>query len=164
VQVSPLGQVQVMVPPQPSETEPHALPTPPEPHPLGTQAGWQVPLLVALQTFPATHEQLSVPPQPFGMLPQLSPVLPAGQLLVVQPHWLATPPPPQVCGAVQVPQLTVPPFPSEMVPQFAFAAMQSAGPFDEPVAHATGFVGGFGIIQAVCQCSSATQLESQIAV
>jgi hypothetical protein len=50
-----------------------------------------------------------------------------------------------------------------MVPQFAFAAMQSAGP-PEPVEQAGGFVGGFGIWQAVCQCSSATQLASQVAL
>jgi hypothetical protein len=50
-----------------------------------------------------------------------------------------------------------------MVPQLAFAAMQRAGPLDEPVEQAAGFVGGFGIWQAACQCSSATQLESQTA-
>ena len=85
-----------MVPPQPSPTAPQALPTPPEPQVFGTQAGWQVPLVVELQTSPATQAQLRVPPQPSGMLPQVSPVLPAGQVLVVQPHWLAVPPPPQV--------------------------------------------------------------------
>jgi hypothetical protein len=51
-----------------------------------------------------------------------------------------------------------------MVPQFAFAAMHNAGPFDEPVEQAGGFVGGVGILQTECQCSSATQLASQVAV
>jgi hypothetical protein len=84
--VKPVGQLQLMVPPQPSDRLPQALPTPPDPHDLGTQAGWQVPLLVLLQTSPETQLQLSVPPQPSGIVPQVSPVLPAGQLLVVQPH------------------------------------------------------------------------------
>jgi hypothetical protein len=35
-----------------------------------------------------------------------------------------------------------------MVPQFALAAMQIAGPPEEPVEHAGGFDGGFGIWQA----------------
>jgi hypothetical protein len=147
VQVWPTGQEHVIVPPHPSETDPHLLPTPPEPHDSGTQAGWHVPLLVALHVSPETQLQLSVPPQPFGIVPQLSPVLPAGHVLVVHPHWFAVPPPPHVCGAVQVPQLTVPPCPSGIVPQFAFAAMHSAGPLELPVEHAGGLVGGLGIPQ-----------------
>jgi hypothetical protein len=71
--VCPVGQVHVMVPPQPSDTLPQALPTPPDPQVLGTQVGWHVPLLAPLQVCPATQEQLSVPPHPLGMLPQLSP-------------------------------------------------------------------------------------------
>jgi hypothetical protein len=47
-----------------------------------------------------------------------------------------------------VPQFTVPPWPSGIVPQLALAAMQSAGPPEEPVEHAGGFEGGFGILQA----------------
>ena len=57
------------------------------------------------------------------------------------------PPPPHVLGAVHVPQFTVPPLPSGMVPQLAPAAMQRAGPVDEPVEQATGFAGGVGIPQ-----------------
>jgi hypothetical protein len=76
---------------------------------------------------------------------------------------LATPPPPQVCGATQVPQLTVPPLPSGMLPQLALAATHTAGG-PEPTMHATGLVGGLGILQAECQCSSATQLASHTAV
>jgi hypothetical protein len=147
VHVSPTGQEQVIVPPQPSETVPHLLPTPPEPHVSGTQLGWQVPLLAALHVSPDTQEQLRVPPQPFGMLPHVSPVLPAGHVLTVHPHWFAVPPPPQVSGAVHVPQFTVPPWPSGMVPQLAFAAMHRAGPPEEPVEHAGGLVGGVGMLQ-----------------
>jgi hypothetical protein len=98
-----------MVPPHPSEMEPHLLPTPPEPQLSGTQAGWHVPLLVALQVSPLVHVQPRVPPHPLGIVPQLSPVFPAGQVLMVHPHWFAVPPPPHVCGAVHVPQLTDPP-------------------------------------------------------
>jgi len=47
---------------------------------------------------------------------------------------------------VQVPQLTVPPLPSGIVPQLALAAMQSAGPPEEPVEQAAGFDGGLGIL------------------
>ncbi len=36
---SPTGQVQVIVPPQPSDTGPQAAPTPPEPHVFGVHAG-----------------------------------------------------------------------------------------------------------------------------
>jgi hypothetical protein len=147
VQVWPVGQVQVICPPQPLETVPQALPTPPEPQLRGTQAGWQVPLLVPLQTSPEVQLQLIEPPHPFGRVPQLSPVFPAGQPLTVHPHWFGVPPPPHVWGAVHVPQLTVPPLPSGMVPQLAFAAMQRAGPPDEPVEQAGGLVGGFGILQ-----------------
>ena len=121
-------------------------------------------MLAPLQVSPAAHEQLSEPPQPLGTVPHTSPVFPAGQLVVVHPHWFAVPPPPHVCGAVHVPQLTVPPLPSGIVPQLALAAMQSAGPPDEPVEQATGLVGGLGILHAECQCSSATQAPSQIAV
>jgi hypothetical protein len=149
VHVSPVGHEQVMVPPHPFETVPHALPTPPDPQVSGTQAAWHVPLLAALHVSPAVHAQLSVPPQPLGMVPHESPALPAGQVCVVQPHWLAVPPPPHDCGAVHVPQLTVPPLPSGIVPQLALAAMQSAGPVDEPVPHAWGFVGGVGILHWV---------------
>ena len=81
-----MGHVHVMVPPQPSETVPHALPTPPDPQLIGTQLGWQLPLLAPLQVWPLAHEQLSVPPQPFGTAPQTSPVLPAGHFFDVQPH------------------------------------------------------------------------------
>jgi hypothetical protein len=49
-----------------------------------------------------------------------------------------------------------------MVPQLAFAAMHKAAPPD-PVAQAGGLVGGFGSLQAVCQWSSATHEESQLA-
>jgi hypothetical protein len=73
VHVSPTGQLQVIVPPQPFESVPQALPTPPDPHDVGTHAGWQVPLVDALQVSPDAHEQLSVPPQPSGMLPHESP-------------------------------------------------------------------------------------------
>jgi hypothetical protein len=157
------GQVQVIVPPQPSDTGPQAAPTPPEPHVFGVHAGWHVPLLVPLQTSPERQAQLSVPPQPLGTLPQLSPLFPAGQLLVVQPHWFGVPPPPQVSGAVQVPQFTVPPLPSEMVPQLALAAVQIAPGLPPPVEHMTGFAGGLGSWQAEWKCSSATQLGSQVA-
>jgi hypothetical protein len=141
VHVSPVGQVQVIVPPHPSATEPHALPTPPDPQPLGTHVGWHVPLLVALHVSPEVQAHESVPPQPSGIVPQVSPVLPAGHALTVQPHWLAVPPPPHVCGEAHVPQLTVPPCPSEIVPQFAFAARQRAGP-PPPTEHASGLAGG----------------------
>jgi hypothetical protein len=147
VHVWPTGQEHVIVPPQPSESDPHLLPTPPEPQDSGTQAGWHVPLLVALHVSPDVQLQLSEAPHPSGIVPQLSPVLPAGHVLVVHPHWFAVPPPPQVCGAVQVPQFTVPPWPSGIVPQFAFAAMHSAGPPDVPVEQAGGFAGGVGIWQ-----------------
>jgi len=136
----------VMVPPQPLDTVPHELPTPPDPQVSGVHAAWQVPLLAALHASPEAHAQFSVPPQPLGIVPQVSPAFPAGQVCVVQPHWLATPPPPHVCGAVQVPQFTVPPLPSGIVPQLAFAAMHSAGPLEEPVPHACGFVGGVEIL------------------
>jgi hypothetical protein len=149
VHVSPVGHEQVRVPPHPFETVPHALPTPPDPQVSGTHADWQVPLLVALHVSPAAHPQFNVPPQPLGIVPHVSPGLPAGQVCVVQPHWLAVPPPPHVCGAVHVPQLTVPPLPSGIVPQLALAAMQSAGPLDEPVPHACGLAGGFGILHCV---------------
>jgi hypothetical protein len=148
VHVCPTGHEQLIWPPQPSETAPHLLPTPPEPHVSGTHAGWHVPLLAPEHVSPRVHAQLSVPPQPLGIVPQLSPVFPAGQVVTVQPHWFGVPPPPHVCGAVHVPQLTVPPWPSGMVPQFAFAAMHSAGPLEEPVEHACGFDGGFGIWHA----------------
>jgi hypothetical protein len=82
--------------------------------------------------------------------------------LTVHPHWFAVPPPPHVSGAVHVPQLTVPPWPSGIVPQLALAAMQSAAP-PAPVEQATGLVGGFGILHAECQWSSATQAASQVA-
>jgi hypothetical protein len=75
-----------MVPPQPSDTEPQALPTPPDPHVIGTQLGWQVPLLAALQVCPLAQEQLSEPPQPFGTVPHTSPAFPAGHVFVLQPH------------------------------------------------------------------------------
>jgi len=86
VQVSPTGQVHVIWPPQPSETDPHLFPTPPEPQVIGTQLGWHVPLLVLLHVSPAVHEHASVPPHPFGTVPQVSPVLPAGHVLTVHPH------------------------------------------------------------------------------
>jgi hypothetical protein len=95
-QVSPTGQLHVMLPPHPSEIVPHLLPTPPDPHVSGTQAGWHVPLLVPLQVSPEAHVQLSVPPHPFGMVPHMSPVAPAGHVFVVHPHWFAVPPPPHV--------------------------------------------------------------------
>jgi hypothetical protein len=161
-QVCPVGQVHVMVPPQPSDTLPQALPTPPDPQLFGTQVGWHVPLLAALQVCPETHEQLRVPPQPLGMLPQLSPWLPAGHAFTVQPHWFGVPPPPHVCGAVQVPQLIVPPCPSEMVPQLALAEAQVTGG-GPPTTQASGFAGGLGVLHAECQCSSATHDESQVA-
>jgi hypothetical protein len=148
VQVSPLGHVQVICPPQPLEIVPQALPTPPEPQVVGTHVGWHVPLLEALQVSPDSHEQLRVPPHPFGIVPHESPEAPAGHVFVVHPHWFAVPLPPQVSGAVHVPQLTVPPWPSGIVPQFALAAMHRACPPD-PVVHAGGFVGGLGSLQAV---------------
>jgi hypothetical protein len=86
VHVSPTGQVHVIWPPQPSETVPHALPTPPDPHARGTQVGWQVPLPAPLHVSPVAHEQFKLPPQPSGIAPQPSPVLPAGQVLTEQPH------------------------------------------------------------------------------
>jgi hypothetical protein len=73
VHVSPTGHVQVIVPPQPSDTLPHALPTPPEPQVFGTHVGMQVPLLVELQLSPAAQLHDSVPPQPLGIVPQESP-------------------------------------------------------------------------------------------
>ena len=163
VHVSPTGQVHVIVPPQPFDSVPQALPTPPDPHDVGTHAGWQVPLVEALQVSPEAHEQLSVPPQPFGMLPHESPWAPAGHVLTVHPHWLAVPPPPHVCGAVHDPQFTVPPWPSGIVPQLALAAVHTDPPPPPPVEHATGFAGGFGSLHCECQWSSATQDESQVA-
>jgi hypothetical protein len=38
-QVCPVGHVQLIMPPHPSETLPHLLPTPPDPHVRGTQLG-----------------------------------------------------------------------------------------------------------------------------
>jgi hypothetical protein len=163
VHVSPTGQLHVIVPPHPLETVPQALPTPPEPHVMGTHAGWHVPLPDPVQVSPETQPQLSVPPQPLGTAPQVSPWLPAGHARVVHPHWFATPPPPHVWGAAQVPQLTVPPLPSGMVPQLALAAIQRAGPPEDPVPHAWGEVGGLLILHCECQCSSATQAASQVA-
>jgi hypothetical protein len=68
VHVWPTGHVHLICPPQPSEAVPHLLPTPPEPHVIGTHAGRHVPLLVPLHVSPFVHEQFNVPPQPFGIV------------------------------------------------------------------------------------------------
>lgn len=109
VHVSPTGHPHVIVPPHPFGRVPHALPVPPDPQLVGTQLGWQVPLLAALHVSPDAHEHCNVPPHPSGMLPQVSPWLPAAHPFTEHPHWFAVPAPPHVWGALQVPQLTVPP-------------------------------------------------------
>src|SRR4029077_17189973 len=159
-----MGQVHVIVPPQPFDSVPHALPTPPDPHDVGTHAGWHVLLLDPVHASPAAHAQLSVPPQPSGIVPHESPWVPAGHVLTVHPHWLTVPPPPHVRGAVHVPQFPVPPWPSGIVPQLAFAAMQRDPPPPPPVAQASGLAGGFGSLHCECQCSSATHAASHFAL